>query len=77
MDATTLLAALINYGALGTVLAWHLWRTDRRLDRLERALERWARVQLLTVLAQHDVEATVREQVRHMLAELEQREGTS
>lgn len=71
MDPATVITALVNYGALGVVLAWHLWRTDQRLDRLEQALERWARVQLLSILARHDIETSVRERAKSMLVELD------
>lgn len=42
---------LLNLGGVGVVLAWMLWRTDRRLERLERAIDRLTRAQLLFLLA--------------------------
>jgi hypothetical protein len=65
---------LINVGAVGGVLAWVLWRTDRRLERLERAIDRLTRAQTLALVAHES--SGVRQQAQALLAELASETGT-
>jgi uncharacterized membrane-anchored protein YjiN (DUF445 family) len=61
---------LASAGVAGAVLAWFMTRTEKRLDRLEQALDRLARAQMLTLLARPDVEDAIKSQVRTILAEM-------
>lgn len=61
---------LLNFGAVGMVLAWILVQSNPRLDRIERGLDRLTRAQMLTLLARPDTEEPVKEQVRAVLDEL-------
>jgi len=63
------LMPLVNAGVAGVVLAWVLWRTDRRLERIERALDRVARAQLLALVVRPDVPEHVRAQANACLQE--------
>lgn len=62
--------ALLQAGVAGVVLAWFMLRAERRIDRVESALDRLTRAQMLTLIARADVEEMVKEQARAVLAEL-------
>ena len=64
------LAPLLNVGAVGVILAWHLFRTESRLDRMERAIDRMVRAQMIEVAAGLQVPEPVREQARAVLSEM-------
>ena len=64
------LTGLLNFGAIGCVLAWMLWRSDSRQERIERALDRLTRGQMLTLISRPDVDDHVKQQARAILREL-------
>lgn len=64
------LAGLLNFGAIGSVLAWMLWRSDARQEKIERALDRLTRAQMLTLLARTDVDDHIKVQAKSLLREL-------
>lgn len=64
------LQVLVQAGVPGVVLGWFMWRSEVRMDRLERALDRMSRTQLLALLGRPDVEPAVKEQARAILAEM-------
>lgn len=47
----TIVAAIVQGGAVGGVLVWHLLKTDGRLERLEEAQNRTTRAILLLSLS--------------------------
>lgn len=65
-----LLQVFASAGVAGVVLLWFMTRSEKRLDRLEQALDRLARAQMLTLLARPDVEEVIKAQVRAILAEM-------
>lgn len=64
------LPVLYQLGVTGVVLAWFMFRVEKRMDRVELALDRLTRTQLLTLLARPDVEDAIKTQVRTILAEM-------
>lgn len=44
-------SALLNFGAVGAVLAWFLFRTEARLDRIEAGQDRMVRATMIVVMA--------------------------
>lgn len=66
---------LLNFGAIGFVLAWMLWRSDARLNQIERALDRLTRAQMLTLIERPDVDDHVKRQATAILRELAPGEG--
>ena len=75
------LTPLLNLGAVGAVLAWVLWRLEPRLERsdqamaarferIEQALDRLTRAQLLMLISQPAVEEPVRQQAHQILEEM-------
>jgi len=70
VGADPLLGSLINFGALGIVLAWFMFRTEGKLERIERALNRLARAELISTLSRPDVDEPVKRQARRALQEL-------
>lgn len=68
---------LLNFGAIGSVLAWMLWRSDARMGSIERALDRLTRAQMLTLIARPDVDDHVKRQARAVLRELSPSDGES
>ena len=73
----TLEAILLQAGVAGAVLAWFMLRAEKRFDmyedrilRVEHALDRLTRAQMLTLLARSDVDEPIKDQARAVLAEL-------
>jgi plasmid maintenance system killer protein len=67
---------LINAGVAGAVLAWFMFRTDARLTKIESALERVARTQLLQTISSTRNPA-VRREAEKLLEELDDRQGVT
>lgn len=65
------LSPLLQVGAIGAVLAWMLVKTDARIERVERALDRLTRAQLLTLVSRNDVDEHVKQQAGEMLKDLQ------
>jgi hypothetical protein len=70
MEAAVLFQALAPAGVAGVVLGWFMLRSDGRMDRVERALDRLTRAQMLTLLSRPEVEETVKVQARAVLNEM-------
>ncbi len=66
-----ILPALLNVGAIGGITVWLLTRMDRKLDRMERALNRLCRTQLIEILSRPTTSETVREQATAVLKEID------
>lgn len=66
---------LANFGAIGVVLAWVLWRIEPQLRQLERAVDRLTRAQMLTLLALPEVEEPIKRQAQTVLRELDRING--
>ena len=64
------LTGLLNFGAIGCVLAWMLWRSDSRQEKIERSLDRLTRAQMLTLVARPDVDDHIKHQARQIMREL-------
>lgn len=67
---TALLQAIAPAGVAGVVLFWFMLRAESRLDRLERAIDRLSRTQLLALLDDERTSEQVRRQARAILAEM-------
>jgi len=80
-DATDALTAtwspLINIGAIGCVLAWFLIRAEPRLGRIERAIDRSTRAnlimaQIMSDIAEHRrVSETTKVQAKELIKEVD------
>lgn len=62
---------LLNLGAIGAVLAWFLVNLSPRLDRIERAIDRLTRAQMLTLLSRPDVPEGVKTLANDLVHELD------
>lgn len=70
MDNTAVIASLI--GLLGTVLAWMMRGVDRRLDRVDRSLDRFSKTLLLEVVSRPGVALSVTREGEALLKEIQQ-----
>lgn len=72
---------LIQYGVLGVVLAWLMWRVETRLDSIReqtrlsssdvtKSIDRLTRTQLLALVDRPGGDALVKEQARQILADM-------
>lgn len=62
--------SLLNFGALGVIVAWFMFRTESKLDRIERSLQRFARAQLIATLGQPNIDERVKRQAQRALKDL-------
>jgi hypothetical protein len=67
----TELAQIVNVFGVAGVLAWFLWQIGPRLERVERAIDKLTRAQLLTVLGLPNSPEHVKKTVQRELDELE------
>lgn len=65
------LNGLINLGAVGAILAYFLVRTDPRLERLENAVDRLARAQMLMLIASPVTDEAIKRQAQSIINELD------
>lgn len=68
------LEPLLNLGAIGAVLAWFLIQLIPRLERIERALDRLTRAQMLTLISRKDAPPEVKALARDLVGEVEEAE---
>jgi len=61
---------LLQLGGIGSVLAWMLYRSDLRMERMERALDRLTRAQMLMLISREDVDPPIKAQARAILQEM-------
>ena len=72
---SVIVQVLIQSGVPGILLWWFMQRAENRMDRIERALDRQTKAQLLTIVDKpHDEQ--VREQARALLAEIPEPVGS-
>lgn len=71
MTVEPLINALVQYGPMGVVLAWFLFRTENRLGGIERALDRVSRAQMLDLVSRPETPPAVRRQAERLLKEVE------
>lgn len=69
------IAPLLNLGTGGVVLAWMMFRFERRVEGVERALNAHARAMLIEVLTRRDVPPNVALEVRELLDDLGGQKG--
>ena len=68
---------LINIGAIGCVLAWFLFRSEPRMARVERAIDRGTRGNLLAAVAMSDmaegrtISPAMRAQAKELIKEID------
>lgn len=74
-EASTIVAdrwsPLINLGAVGCILAWFLIKLEPRMRRIEQAIDRASRAQMLAVMSMHGIPANIREQAEGLKQEIE------
>ena len=80
MEPTAVVVALIGLlgTVLGSVLAWMMGRIDRRIDRVDRSLERFSKAMLLEVVSRPGVALSVTREADALLADMareREREG--
>jgi hypothetical protein len=69
------LEPLLNLGAIGAVLAWFLINLNPRMERLERAINRLTRAQMLSVMSRRDTPKEVKQLASDLVRELEEDEA--
>jgi hypothetical protein len=70
------LGPLINLGAVGAVLAWFLFRSESRMERLESAVDRMTRAMMLELASRPDVSPAIKRQAAEIVEEIDlKREG--
>lgn len=72
MDGTAIVVALIGLlgTVLGSVLAWMMGRIDRRIDRVDRSLERFSKAMLLEIVSRPGVALSVTREADALLADM-------
>ena len=77
MDALNgaVVTALVQAGVLGPIVGWLMLRTDRRLERLEAAINRMTRAYALSLFLRPDLTAPVRKEARSLIQETDQAMG--
>lgn len=63
---------LINLGAIGCVLGWFLIKLEPRLRRMEQAIDRSSRAQLMLLIGIRGIEPAVKDQAQTLLKEIEE-----
>lgn len=64
-------APLAPYGLAGVVLAWFMFRTEGRLEKIEKSGDRVAKAILLLVVRDSQVNGATKEQATNLLDEIE------
>lgn len=67
------MSPLANFGAVGIVLLWFMFRSESRMNDIKDAMENLAKSQLLSVVANQEASVVVREQAEKMLKDMEER----
>lgn len=62
--------SLVQYGVLGIMCAWFMWRVESRLDRLSTAIVLQTRGNMLMLLDHPTTSDPVKTQARELLAEI-------
>jgi hypothetical protein len=70
MEAALSPTLMAQFGIAGVVLAWFMFRVERRMDDMRQALDRLTRAQMLTLLARPDVDEAIKSQVRSIMTEM-------
>ncbi len=66
-------APLAQFGVLGVILMWFMFRTEGRLMAIEKSCDRLAKAILLQVATDPHVHSATKEQARSLMAEIEQK----
>lgn len=64
------LAPLLNLGAVGVVLAWLMFRVERRMDRMAASLDRVSRALLMEILSRPGVSLSVTKEAQTLLTDM-------
>lgn len=70
MFETSAIGVLLQLGVAGVMLAWFMFRIERRMDAGTRAQDRTSRSILLLVVSLSSAEPVVREQARQIMREI-------
>lgn len=70
MVESTVLAQLFQVGVAGVMLAWFMYRVERKLDAFARATDRSTRAMLLLVLNLPSARETSKRAARRMIREI-------
>ena len=73
MNPAVDLAPLLNVGAVGAILVYHLIMIVPRLDRIERAIDRATRAHMIDVMSRSDTPEIVRIQAASINRQIERR----
>lgn len=68
------LNSLFQYGALGLMCAWFMFKITPELEEVHNSLDRFSRALMLSLSQRHDVTAAVKEQAHEILAEIDAKE---
>jgi hypothetical protein len=68
------LGSLIQGGTTGAVLAWFMWRNERRMARLEGAWHTYSKVRLLALVDPKAMSPAQKAEAENLLAEIERKE---
>lgn len=66
----TIESALLVYGPLGIMVGWFMFRMEKRLERIESALNGLTRGILIEVITRRDVPPAIEREARALLDEL-------
>jgi hypothetical protein len=61
---------LLNVGAIGVVLAWFMFRMERKLDRMSYEVNRLTRAVLLEIVSRPGVSLSVTREAEELLRDL-------
>jgi hypothetical protein len=67
-------SAIIQDASIGAVLAWFMWRNERRMTRLEESWDRHEKVRLLTSLQSAPLPPPLKAEAENLLAEIERKQ---
>lgn len=63
--------AITNFGALGIIAGWLMFRFERRIERIEASVDRVSRALMLELVGREATSPMVRRQAQQLLAELD------
>jgi hypothetical protein len=72
---TPWLAPLAQLGVSGVVLIWFMLRSDSRMNDLKESMNNLAMAHLMSVVANQEASAAIREQAAKLIRDIEERRG--
>lgn len=66
-------AQLTQFGVLGVVLAWFMFRTEARLKAIERTIDLLSNSILLKIISDEYINQATKERAKSLIAEIEQK----